>query len=348
MIQAVSRSAQSSPRLIPGSQSSYSSGSVLAFSPSGIDSPLSESPHRLTALSGLAISSVAPTTDGAMTAVGDRYISTIVPAVTPAAASALTTPACEVDDDSDQDDDGEFILSSSALKTGSFSSVSGVAAAARFDPAPATLPSERYPSPSRFFAIASPAPSMTVTGPPTSPTQAVTVAPSPQPLDANQLSLWDAAGAQARIALTTFARARQTAEVERRRSLKQLVAQAELGLGRTEARAPLAASLDDVAAAALNTASLEQSQSPSQLTLDSRAGAAASVASGPAPAWLPDHSSPVCLGCRVPFTLRLRRHHCRRCGLLLCGDCAPHFARIRSFAADASPQRVCRDCRTCA
>ena len=36
--------------------------------------------------------------------------------------------------------------------------------------------------------------------------------------------------------------------------------------------------------------------------------------------WVPD--GPVCLVCGAGFSWGLRRHHCRRCGLLVCGACA--------------------------
>jgi hypothetical protein len=37
--------------------------------------------------------------------------------------------------------------------------------------------------------------------------------------------------------------------------------------------------------------------------------------------WMSDTASTVCLKCSEPFTLIIRRHHCRRCGLLYCGSC---------------------------
>lgn len=35
-----------------------------------------------------------------------------------------------------------------------------------------------------------------------------------------------------------------------------------------------------------------------------------------------DAESSICCGCGAPFTLLLRRHHCRRCGRLLCHGCS--------------------------
>jgi hypothetical protein len=42
--------------------------------------------------------------------------------------------------------------------------------------------------------------------------------------------------------------------------------------------------------------------------------------------WAPDNSTSECMICNAPFTLLKRRHHCRTCGLCLCGDCAPSAA----------------------
>eukprot|EP00041_Stephanoeca_diplocostata_P012134 m.202385 g.202385 ORF g.202385 m.202385 type:complete len:282 (+) comp18827_c0_seq4:314-1159(+) len=41
------------------------------------------------------------------------------------------------------------------------------------------------------------------------------------------------------------------------------------------------------------------------------------------PKWTPDVSSACCEECFAKFTVVRRRHHCRKCGRLLCGKCAP-------------------------
>lgn len=41
------------------------------------------------------------------------------------------------------------------------------------------------------------------------------------------------------------------------------------------------------------------------------------------PVWTADSTSDVCMVCKTPFSLFLRRHHCRRCGRLVCAACAP-------------------------
>jgi len=65
--------------------------------------------------------------------------------------------------------------------------------------------------------------------------------------------------------------------------------------------------------------------------------------------WKPDPSSPTCDSptCSRPFTLFIRRHHCRRCGSIFC---APHSTRIvpldqhARFHSRAQAFRACDDC----
>jgi hypothetical protein len=40
------------------------------------------------------------------------------------------------------------------------------------------------------------------------------------------------------------------------------------------------------------------------------------------PVWVPDTDSSSCMKCGVAFSLIRRRHHCRRCGILLCAPCS--------------------------
>ncbi|KAI8325086.1 hypothetical protein GQ54DRAFT_252028, partial [Martensiomyces pterosporus] len=42
----------------------------------------------------------------------------------------------------------------------------------------------------------------------------------------------------------------------------------------------------------------------------------------PESAWEPDEATAVCRQCARRFTLFLRRHHCRRCGLVFCDSCS--------------------------
>jgi ankyrin repeat protein len=69
-------------------------------------------------------------------------------------------------------------------------------------------------------------------------------------------------------------------------------------------------------------------------------------------AWVNDEASPQCMVCADSFTLFRRRHHCRACGILVCGDCSSKLFRVpRAFATSAAagappgaPERVCDGC----
>ncbi|KAJ2081874.1 hypothetical protein H4R24_002031 [Coemansia sp. RSA 988] len=53
----------------------------------------------------------------------------------------------------------------------------------------------------------------------------------------------------------------------------------------------------------------------------------------PESAWEPDEATATCRQCRRRFSLFLRRHHCRRCGLVFCDKCSSK----RSLLASPSP-----------
>lgn len=64
-----------------------------------------------------------------------------------------------------------------------------------------------------------------------------------------------------------------------------------------------------------------------------------------APVWAPDTSSNKCFVCKTSFSFVKRRHHCRRCGQLVCKDCSRTRAIL--VANDKNKvQRVCDDCIT--
>ncbi|CAN9453255.1 unnamed protein product [Alternaria alternata] len=46
------------------------------------------------------------------------------------------------------------------------------------------------------------------------------------------------------------------------------------------------------------------------------------------PPWQPDSEVSQCPVCRRPFSFLLRRHHCRKCGRVVCASCSPHRITI--------------------
>eukprot|EP00729_Bicosta_minor_P006866 gene6866-4463_t len=71
-------------------------------------------------------------------------------------------------------------------------------------------------------------------------------------------------------------------------------------------------------------------EGPEQLTaeqvaaIDAAAAKQAKAAAEPTqPTWVPNSSASACQICGSKFTMLKRRHHCRRCGKLVCATCAP-------------------------
>mmetsp|Transcript_21476 Transcript_21476/g.31947 ORF Transcript_21476/g.31947 Transcript_21476/m.31947 type:complete len:1779 (+) Transcript_21476:65-5401(+) len=62
-----------------------------------------------------------------------------------------------------------------------------------------------------------------------------------------------------------------------------------------------------------------------------------------APVWQPDSEARACMVCSKPFGFIRRRHHCRKCGLLVCSDCSKGRA-ILSWCPGDGKQRVCDKC----
>uniref|UniRef100_A0A6A7G6Q8 Pleckstrin domain-containing protein n=1 Tax=Hirondellea gigas TaxID=1518452 RepID=A0A6A7G6Q8_9CRUS len=62
-----------------------------------------------------------------------------------------------------------------------------------------------------------------------------------------------------------------------------------------------------------------------------------------APVWQKDGSSSRCSVCKANFSVFKRRHHCRRCGQLVCGECSKTRA-ILIANDDKKIQRVCDEC----
>eukprot|EP00940_MAST-03C_sp_MAST-3C-sp2_P001392 g1392.t1 len=67
-----------------------------------------------------------------------------------------------------------------------------------------------------------------------------------------------------------------------------------------------------------------------------------------APLWVPDNFSNVCMCCGAvkfsKFSLRNRRHHCRMCGVLVCGGCSRHKYMLPSVDSKR-PVRICDKCK---
>jgi len=57
--------------------------------------------------------------------------------------------------------------------------------------------------------------------------------------------------------------------------------------------------------------------------------------------WTSDEDATECKLCRSKFTLLFRRHHCRACGGVVCGDCSRHKLVVAQFK---QPVRVCSSC----
>lgn len=67
------------------------------------------------------------------------------------------------------------------------------------------------------------------------------------------------------------------------------------------------------------------------------------------PVWVQDAEITACMLCRNNFSVRMRRHHCRICGSLVCGACSPHRVVLDGHSADpraiANAERVCKSCK---
>ncbi|XP_049852189.1 FYVE, RhoGEF and PH domain-containing protein 6-like isoform X1 [Schistocerca gregaria] len=59
-----------------------------------------------------------------------------------------------------------------------------------------------------------------------------------------------------------------------------------------------------------------------------------------APVWIPDHEALTCANCGVKFTIIERRHHCRRCGNVVCTSCSNR----KMYLPGQGVKRVCNTC----
>ena len=48
----------------------------------------------------------------------------------------------------------------------------------------------------------------------------------------------------------------------------------------------------------------------------------------PLPRWQPDHEVSACPVCKTSFSFFFRKHHCRKCGRVVCNNCSPHRITI--------------------
>ncbi|KAJ9595160.1 hypothetical protein L9F63_013518 [Diploptera punctata] len=61
-----------------------------------------------------------------------------------------------------------------------------------------------------------------------------------------------------------------------------------------------------------------------------------------APVWIQDRRVTMCQSCTAEFTVTFRRHHCRACGKVVCGDCSDYRAPLEYMRFQSA--RVCEDC----
>lgn len=61
-------------------------------------------------------------------------------------------------------------------------------------------------------------------------------------------------------------------------------------------------------------------------------------------AWQPDEEAKSCPLCKAKFSFTVRKHHCRRCGRVICNDCSQRRMRAPDGQVNAPLTRVCDEC----
>ncbi|KAM5274232.1 zinc finger FYVE domain-containing protein 26 isoform 2-T2 [Ctenodactylus gundi] len=100
------------------------------------------------------------------------------------------------------------------------------------------------------------------------------------------------------------------------------------------------------AAAAASSVSAVRSPSPRERSIPPSQPLLEFVPPATPPArhqWVPDETESICMVCcREHFTMFNRRHHCRRCGRLVCGSCSTKKMVVEGCREN--PTRVCDQC----
>ncbi|XP_013784569.1 zinc finger FYVE domain-containing protein 21-like [Limulus polyphemus] len=61
------------------------------------------------------------------------------------------------------------------------------------------------------------------------------------------------------------------------------------------------------------------------------------------PPWMPDEEKQACIKCKIKFDFLTRRHHCRRCGKIFCGNCCGKKLALQRMCF-VDPVRLCALC----
>jgi acyl carrier protein len=69
----------------------------------------------------------------------------------------------------------------------------------------------------------------------------------------------------------------------------------------------------------------------------------ASPSSPSGPDWVPDGATKTCMLCSTGFTILRRRHHCRVCGRVVCGNCSTKRVRVKH---STELERACEQCHS--